>query len=174
MEKLFTNYYWKNGRPQGSSIATPGDPGVAIKIVADPYFKHISIEEYKDGRFQRLIYDSRLLDFRSLRSQIPPVWNKEEEAEQTVIRDQNDRVTWIEKYVFEKGLCIECRVFSPHGILLSVHKIYYSAKGDPFDGVELYDSNGKLVMYKRYALNDEGEFGDLLEENWEEVPKKKK
>lgn len=165
MQNLFVNYFWKNGIPHGKALANPSDP-LTYKIVADPYFKHISIEEYLQGKFNRLIYNSQLLDFRTLRSEIPPSWSKFEENNHYIIRDHNDRVCWIENYTFFQNYCTECKVSSPHGILLSTHMIYYTALDQPFNGLVLLDAIGNKVMYKKYSLSESGEFDTIIEESW--------
>lgn len=163
---LFSDYYWKNGRPIGIP-ANDSSPSRKIQIIADPYFKHISIEEYLQGKFNRLIYDSRLLDFRTLKSEIPASWQRIEEPNRTLLRDQNDRLVFIETYSFDGNFCKECTVYSPHGLHLSTHKIYSTKQGDTFNGVELYDADNKLVMRKLYELNEEGSFGELIKAEWE-------
>jgi len=166
LEPFYQDYYWKNGRPCGAGVISP-DKELVFKIIADPYFKHISVEQYKNGNFALLIYDSKLLDFRQLRQELPPAWEKTQEKGRTIIRDQNDRIAWIETYEFIGEQCRKCIVHSPHGIHLSTHQIYYSALGDPFDGVELFDSAGKMVMRKYYLLTEEGDFGQVSEEIWD-------
>ena len=100
-------------------------------------------------------------------------WHKlilEETEEKIVclIRDQNDRLLFEETCTFEKHLCRECRVVSPHGILLSTHKMLYTHLGDPYNGTVLYDTTGRPVMRKSYEANElDGEFTNLLEEVWD-------
>jgi hypothetical protein len=84
-----------------------------------------------------------------------------------LIRNQDDRVVFIEDCLFERNTCRECRLISPHGFLLSVHKMYYQALGDSFNGLMLFDANEQLVMRKCYAIDQKtGEFGELISEHW--------
>ncbi|MFA6914815.1 MAG: hypothetical protein WC222_00320 [Parachlamydiales bacterium] len=165
MEKFFAAYIWKNGLPQGLNLAT--SESLTYKIVSDPYHKHISIEEYLHGNFHRLIYDTKLLDFRTLRTEIPPIWNKSEENGRYIIRDQNNRTLWIELYTYEQNFCTQCQVLSPHGILLSTHKIFYTSLNHPFNGITLFDPLNIPVMYKKYSLSSDGEFEAMLEQSWQ-------
>jgi hypothetical protein len=84
------------------------------------------------------------------------------------IRNQDDRLIFIETYRFQEDLCRECRVHSPHSLLLSIHEMHYSHLGDFFDGVILYDSNHHPVMFKRYVFDTKSrQFTDLIEEQWD-------
>ena len=40
----YRNYYWKMGKPYGTDPIDPLQAPATYKIVADPYFKRISIE----------------------------------------------------------------------------------------------------------------------------------
>lgn len=175
MSKYYTDYVWKEGIPYGIA----GDDSLdkmpekfGYKIAMDPYRKRISIEKYENGLFHSVVYDSAFLDFRSLKPAEQAAWQKTvlTESPQTIkciIRNQDDRVLFIEEYTFEKNLCRKCQVVSPHGITLSVQKIFYVLLSDSFNGVMLYDSNGHLVMFKKYQADaTTGEFLELLEENW--------
>lgn len=176
MSEYYTDYVWRNGIPYGKGkIAEP--IGLYYKLPMDPYRKRIAIEQYQDKAFQRVIYDSAFIDFRHLK---PPAeqtaWQKivissSPTRVMSIIRNQDDRIVCMEECLFDGNYCIECRLTSPHGFLLSIHKMSYRALGHPFDGVVLYDSNEHPVMSKKYAIEeDSGEFGELLEEAWEDVP----
>lgn len=165
MPLVYRDYFWKNGRPIGKQLADSNE-SATYKIISDPYFKHISVEAYNKGTFDHIVYDSRLLDFRSLRQELPPSWEKKEEKKRVLIRNQDDRIVWIETYKFERERCRVCYAHSPHGVLLSIHKVYYTELGDAMNGIELFDSKNKIVMRKIYQLNSLHEFGELLEENW--------
>jgi hypothetical protein len=174
--KYYKDYIWKGGIPYGvREIKEPEKVSnlTAYKILMDPYRKRISIEEYVQGRFSKIIYDSALLDFRNLKSEEHIAWQKSivSETGDTIIcmiRNQDDRIVFIEKYLFEKNLCRECHVSSPHGYPLSFHKMLYKKFGEPFDGVILYDCNEHPVMRKRYQFDEEaGEFTELIEESWD-------
>lgn len=172
MTKYYCDYCWKEGSPQGVQEAENISQGDTYKIVSDPYHKRLSIEKYVLGQFSSLIYDSILLDFRHLRKPEQTAWQKLpilEEPQRMVclIRNQDDRVLYIETHLFEKHLCRSCRVESPQGILLSTHQMFYTALGDPFDGVLLFDAQDKPVMRKSYEFDETAQqFTTLLEENW--------
>ncbi len=167
--KHYADYLWKNGKPKGINPTTELNE-TTYKVIADPYYKRISLEKYKDGAFDSLIYDSALFDFRHLKPVEQNAWQKklirEDENESLCyIRNQDDRLILMEHYFFEDQICRECRTSSPHGVLLSVQKILYEKFGDPFNGVVLYDTNAHVVMYKRYAIDISTQtFENLLEE----------
>ena len=182
MAEYYRDYVWKNGLPYGVLKCPPADKlegvvpelknEITYKIASDPYHKRVSIEKYLDGNFSGIIYDSALFDFRHLKQGEQLAWQKTpiSESECTAvchIRNQDDRLILIEEYQFEKGLCRECRTLSPIGALLSVQKITYKAFNDPFNGVFLFDSNGRAVMSKHYEFDEETrEFSVLIKENW--------
>ena len=173
MFSFFKDYYWQRGRPQGRHRFAEGLPpsGKAYKIVVDPYFKRFTVEEYLDGRFHEIVYDSALFDFRHLKPIEQNAWLKEFINDSTcLIRNQDDRIILKEEYLFEEGLCRECKVFYPNGILLSVQKMSYRQFGDSFDGVDLYDQRGKVVVHKEYKPDESGEFSEMLKEEWEMTP----
>lgn len=186
MSEYYRDYVWKNGLPYGILKCAPGDTlktsipgwneGVAYKIASDPYHKRVSIEKYMDGSFASILYDSALFDFRHLKQGEQLAWQKTpiDETETTAlchIRNQDDRLILVEEYIFEKGLCRECRAFSPIGALLSVQKITYKTLKDPLNGVFLYDSNGRAVMSKHYEFDEETrEFSVLIKEDWALTP----
>lgn len=174
MQKLFKDYYWKNGIPYGRNSVDSSEIENcdSYKIVSDPYGKHISIEKYSNGRYIQTVYDSNYLDFRHLRPERQVGWEKiiiQESSSQLVclIRNQDDRVVFFETHFFENDLCRKCRVESPQGIHLSTQRMFYTLFGDPFNGVVLYDQNDHLVLIKRYAISDKQEFTELIEENWD-------
>lgn len=171
--KHYRDYIWKEGIPYGIQIEENiSSVGTTYKIVADPYRKWISLEEYHDGKYSKTIYDSLLLDFRKLKPAAQNAWNKiqikdEDQAITSLIRDHNDRVILFEHYAFEDGRCRSCTATSAFGQTLSHQKIFYKTLGDNFDGVILYDANHYPVMRKKYKVDPESdEFGELLEENW--------
>lgn len=172
MTSFFQDYIWKNGKPYGIKIM-PIENEVSYKIIADPYYKHISLEKYIKGFFNCIIYDSAIFDFRHLKPAEQNAWQKttiQEDEKKIVchIRNHDDRLILIEEYSFENNLCRECRSFSPHGVQVSSQKIFYKSLNDPFNGTVLYDSNKHEVMYKKYEVNLlTNEFSNLLEEQWD-------
>lgn len=168
MSKFFKDYVWKDGIPYGIQPTNENLSGNSYKIVMDPYRKRISIENYLDGLFSHIVYDSYLLNFRHLNPASQTAWQKELlPSGAALIRDQDDRIVFKETYVFEGDLCRECHVTSPHGVQLSIHKMYYKKFDDAFDGVILYDKNDRPVMQKTYAIDPEsGQFTELLSEDW--------
>jgi len=137
------------------------------KIIADPYHKHITIEKYSDNRYQCTIYDSNILDFRTLKPVHQTGWRREETDKGVLIRDMDDRVIHIEQYEFEQSLCRSCRVFNPHGWQAATHRLFYQSLGDSFNGVILFDTEQKPVLVKKYQVNDQNEFTQLLSEDWD-------
>lgn len=154
------DYTWINGIPYGVG------EGSTYKIVSDPYRKRISLEEYEDGLFVRVIYDSALLNFRHLNPVDQMAWEKKQVGDKCYIRDQDDRLLYIEEYAFDvSGRCKSCTIRSPHGVLLATSRLYYEELRDSFNGVVLFDVNGKAVLQKRYKMDEEsGEFGELIAE----------
>jgi len=173
MTKHYADYVWKNGRPRGLSVLPPDANlvGISYKIIADPYFKRISVEKYQSGTFSQTIYDSALFDFRHLKAAEQASWQKTtvSETENQVIchiRNQDDRLVLIEEYSFENQLCRSCITKSPQNVTVSIQKIQYSSLGDPFNGVILYDINEHTIMSKRYKIDEETlSFTDLIEES---------
>lgn len=172
MHKNYRDYYWKNGYPYGIGVMEDLK-GVTFKIVTDPYWKRVTIERYTDGKFGSLDYDSQWLDFRKLKPENQAQWQREvlEEGPQTVIsliRDQDDRVILKEITRFDGDLCRECVVMTPTGQAISVHKMFYKTLKEEFDGVVLYDNNGKVVMKKHYSFDEPArEFTEMLKEEWD-------
>jgi hypothetical protein len=172
MHKLYSDYCWKNGVPQGVKLLTDPHAHIAYKIVTDPYHKRYSLEKYSQGIFQSIVYDSLFLDFRKLNPTEQTAWKREtlkETPEELVslIRNIEDRIVLIEKQYFQNNLCKECWIYTPHNLLVSTQKMFYKSLKDPFNGVILYDLNDKPVMRKLYNTSSQGEFTDLLEECWD-------
>ena len=172
MTHHFKNYFWKEAIPQGHQL-TESLAGITYRVVADPYHKRVSIEQYRDGHFYACLYDSVLLDFRHLKKPEQTAWQrivlKENELEMIcLIRNRDDRILFKEIYRFEQDLCRECRIYSPHDLFLSSHRMSYKALGEVFNGVTLYDAETRPVMQKSYEVDKEsGEFTELLEEKWD-------
>lgn len=169
MTMHYTDYYWKMGKPYGIYPVEAHQNLHSYKIVSDPYFKRISIEKYRFGQFQNVIYDSVLLDFRHLKPTEQTAWQKESLAEnKSLLRNQDDRAILIESYTFEQELCRSCAIQSIHGIPLSLHRMFYQSLQDDFDGVVLYDRENHPVMMKHYQTDPStGEFTLLLKEEWD-------
>lgn len=172
MGRYYKDYVWKNGIPYGIGVVEE-NALYAFKIPSDPYHKRMAIERFKEGNFEATLYDSALFDFRHLKPVEQTAWRKiiiSENDEEAIaqIFNQDDRLIVIEKYAFEKGLCRQCIAYSPHGILLSRQQMYYSDLEDSSNGVILYDSFQKPVMFKRYLCDPiSGEFSNLIEEVWD-------
>lgn len=172
MFKYFQDYYWKAGKPYGVEAVDPFQASSSYKIVADPYYKRISIEKYRYTFFDKIIYDSFLLDFRHLTLKDQIAWEREtlkEEKDRSIclLRNQDDRGVLMETLTFEHNQCRSCSTSSVHGIPLSIHRMYYRSLTDSFDGVVLYDVEERPVMMKTYETNPQtGEFTDLLSEEW--------
>lgn len=179
--KNYDDYVWRKGKPYGTSenrlLKDSPSPfssnRTSYKILSDPYYKRISIEKYVDEAFLGIVYDSALFDFRSLHLEHQTAWQKvliRETADSAIcqIRNHDDRLILIEEYAFVKQHCRECRSFYPHGILISIQKIYYQSLGDSFDGTILYDSNSHPVICKTYQIDPlTGEFSQMIEEEWD-------
>ena len=167
MNGHFGDYYWKNGKPYGKEKLAE-NVHTSYKIVADPYYKRISIEKYQNGNFSQLVYDSFLLDFRHLNSAEQAVWHRETLSESRdkricLLRNQDDRAILTETLHFESNLCRLCQIHSIHGIHLSTHHMHYKNLNDSFDGVILFDCEERPVMQKIYQFNEETqEFDHLL------------
>ena len=48
----------KKGKPYGLQMVSPQESDNSYCIIADPYFKRISIEKYAGTRFDKVVYDS--------------------------------------------------------------------------------------------------------------------
>jgi hypothetical protein len=169
LSEYFKDYIWKNGIPLGLQSTPPSAEGGSYKIVSDPYRKRISIEKYLNGAFSNIVYDSALLNFRHLKNPEQTAWQKSlETPSRCLIRNEDDRLLFIETYQFKDHLCIECQVQSPHGLDLSLHKMHYILFGDSFNGVILYDINHHPVMFKHYEFDEHNkQFTKLLKEVWD-------
>lgn len=175
MIKYYKDYYWKEGIPRGIH-AMDIPEGKSYKIVMDPYRRRISLEMYDGVNFVRTVYDSALVNFRHLKPEEQAAWQKEtikesQEEVRCLIRNQDDRVIFLETHYFDGSHCRECHIFSPQGTLIGIQKIQHVSKGDAFDGVILFDGNQYPVMFKRYELDGQ-EFTNLLEESWDMALKK--
>lgn len=172
MYKHYKNYYWKMGKPYGAEEVDPSQAPFSYKIVSDPYFRRFSIEKYLLTRFEKVVYDSILLDFRHLSLKDQMAWQREvlkEEEDRTIclLRNQDDRAVLMETLTFDQNHCRTCTTHSVHGILLAVHRMFYRALQDAFDGVVLYDLEGRAVMMKSYETDPlTGEFTNLISEEW--------
>ncbi len=173
MFKFFRDYYWKQGLPYGQGPLSQGAGGDAFKIVMDPYRKRVSIERYKNGAFVGIDYDSQWLNFRHLKPEHQLQWQREvilENVATTVnlIRDQDDRIILKEVIEFEEDYCKTCKVYTPSDNPISIHRMFYQALSDPFDGVTLYDNNERIVLRKYYSFDEsERVFTDLIKEEWD-------
>jgi hypothetical protein len=173
MHKFYRDYFWKGGLPYGiGGEAAPPDSD-AYKIVMDPYRKRVTLELYRNGAFNSILYDSLWLDFRHLKPEHQTQWQRETVSETRdglvcLIRNHDDRVILKEETLYEGDLCRECRILSPQGIPLSIHKMTYTALNDPFDGVTLFDINRRPVMRKTYLFDEQSRaFTELLKEEWD-------
>ncbi len=173
MSNFYHDYIWKNGIPYGLGAGSEKSPADAYKIAMDPYRKRIALEKWVFGKFVRVIYDSALLDFRHLQPSEQTAWQKviiQEDGDTVIseIRNQDDRTLLIETYRFENGFCRHCQTLSAHRVPVAEQKMYYTALGDEFNGVILFDSAERPVMFKRYASDDaSGEFSQLIDEQWD-------
>jgi len=166
MTKMYRDYRWKNGLPYGVDVI---ETESGYKIVSDPYRKRVALEEYREGQFIKVIYDSAFMDFRTLKPENQVAWQRIPVSEtKSMIRDQDDRVILFEEYLIEDELCRGCSIRSPHGVLVGAQKIFYEHLGDSMNGVALFDSNEHPVMWKKYKIDEKmHQFSDLLEENWD-------
>ncbi len=174
MSKFYYDYFWKNGKPYGvGAVHDSSIPEKEVyKVIADPYYKRISLEKYRIGLFESIIYDSALFDFRHLKLAEQLAWQKtldfeDKDSAISLIRNQDDRIVLKESYTFEALRCRKCQISSPHGIPLGIQHLHYKALGDNINGVVLFDINFHPVMYKLYEIDEtSGEFSQLLEEEW--------
>jgi hypothetical protein len=163
MFPLYKKYRWQGGKPVGIDQ----DPKGHFRLLSDPYGKRHIIEEYENGRFIRVIYDSTLFDFRHLHERHQVGWSKEWLKEnRLLIRDREHIPLFIEEHVFKEGKAVFCTLSTPHGIVFGEQKISYEAFGDPFNGVVLFDISGEQVLKKIYSLDDVGEFKEVKEKQF--------
>lgn len=166
----------KTGKPYGLDFVDPTHQAIPYKIIADPYYKRLSIEKFHYMQFEKTIYDSLLLDFRHLTLDDQPAWQREvikEDENQAVclLRNQDDPTILIETLFFENQLCRSCQTSSIHKVPLSIHRMYYQCLHDPFNGVVLYDLEEHPVMMKLYDIDPlTQEFTTLLKEEWNMKP----
>jgi hypothetical protein len=172
MIKYFTSYYWKNGKPYGLGVVDPSQVEFSYKIVVDPYYKRFSIERYQRHHFEKMIYDSSLLDFRHLKPADQAAWQREliqEEPDKIkyLLRNQEDRAILIETLLFENQRCRSCQLHSIHGFFLSTHHLCYTSLQDTFNGVILFDAENRPVLLKTYEIDPlTEEFTTLIQEEW--------
>ncbi len=163
---ICSDYYWKDGMPQ--AIAE----GDTYRIVSDPYKKWITIEKYRGQHLVEIVYDSHLLDFRSLKPLMQIGWRKEmiidtRNLVKQWIFNEDDRAILIEEMLYEKGYCRKCRILYPCGRLLSEHHLHYKALHDKFNGMILNDANAHPVMMRVYKEFQHGEWVELQQESWQ-------
>jgi hypothetical protein len=176
MIKHFRTYYWKAGKPYGLDVVDPAQQNFSYKIIADPYYKRLSIEKFHYTQFEKTIYDSLLLDFRHLTLDDQVAWQREvvkegENQSVCLLRNQDDRTILMETLFFENQLCRSCQTSSIHGVPLAVHRMYYQCLHDAFNGVVLYDLEEHPVMMKLYEIDPlTKEFTTLLKEEWNMQP----
>ncbi|CRX37813.1 hypothetical protein [Estrella lausannensis] len=155
---FYRDYVWIKGKPQGRENP-PGqqlDTTSRYKIVRDPYGKRHSVELYKDGKFQGIIYDSHLFDFRLCVSKMESSWQKidaelVDHHPASLIRDQDDRTIAEERYIFAHGLCTECHIHYPGGPLVAVQKMFYEGASEEPSAVALFDQHFKPVGIKIFG-----------------------
>lgn len=164
----YDDYYWDKGVPKGRKRTTPKEK-TSYKILSDPYRKRFSVEEYLEGSFQKILYDSNLFDFRSLFKGEDASWQRETLSEtatsaHTLIRNMEERIVLKEELCYDsQGNCTGCTLYSPHGVLLGQQTILDRTHGAPFDGVEFRDASGRIVLQKEYEKNKEtGAFENLI------------
>lgn len=172
MYKHFNDYYWKMGKPYGRKIVDPHSSETSYKIVVDPYYKRFTIEKYIYFTFEKIVYDSALLDFRHLTLGEQIAWRREllqetDNQEITLLRNQDDRAVFIETLTFIDQHCRHCQTKSTLGIPLAEHRMYYQFMDDFFNGVVLYDMEQRPVMIKTYEIDtNTQEFTNLILEEW--------
>lgn len=172
MYKYYSDYYWKEGKPYGREAVDPSLTNFSYKIVVDPYFKRFSVEKYHFKQFDKVVYDSMLLDFRHLKLINQTAWQREMLKEEEhlsifLLRNQDDRAILIETIHYEQQQCRWCQTHSIHGLALANHRMYYKNFNDSFDGVILFDLEDRPVLMKIYETDPQTrEFTTLLSEEW--------
>lgn len=170
----YRDYGWVKGVPKGIERLDTGDLSPDLqyyRIITDPYHKRYTVERYESGRFSTVVYDSMLLDFRHIKPAEQQGWSKEtasadENTVTCIIRNPDDRVIYLETHRFEGEICRECQILTPQGLLLATNRMFYIQRGDQANRVVLYDRQDKPVMFKTYASDEQGQFTDLIEEQW--------
>lgn len=155
---FYKDYFWSSFKPKGThKLSSHKEAPLCYKIVSDPYGKRYSIEQYKNGLFYKIFYDSALFDFRHLLANDPTkaVWHTEIiETFKAHIRDEYDRLILIESYTFNESLCRETTFTTPHGIFIGRQKMFYTKLNDPLDGVVLFDQANKPVLIQLYHTDN--------------------
>lgn len=171
---FYRDYVWIKGKPQGLErpVTHQMDGEVRYKIVRDPYGKRHSVELYVGGKFDKIIYDSHLFDFRLLVSKMESSWQKIdieliENLPASLIRDQDDRTIAEERYLFTHGLCTECKIYYPGGPLVAVQKMVYEGKAEEPCAVVLFDQLFKPVGIKIFSKNDSQKEAACVFESWD-------
>ncbi len=154
MLNYFRDYRWREGKPVGIGKTKREESSSCYRLVSDPYRKWITIEHYLEGRFERLIYDSHLFDFRKLKPEEQIAWRKEILSEdEAYIFNEDDRLILHERYQEGDGSLL----YSPHGILIGRYAFLKEAAQ-----VVLYDSSSRPVTVQHFRTYEKGEFLDLL------------
>ena len=144
MFPFYYDYMWRGGKPSGKGrVDEPISGQMVYRIVADPYRKWISVEAYWGKEFDRIIYDSRFLDFRKLTPTDQAAWRKESiNSNDSWIFNEDDRLILKECCHYKDGICREIQIFSPYSTLVC----RYVMPEGPEGSVVLYDSNERAVM----------------------------
>jgi hypothetical protein len=164
--EFYLKFSWKNGTPFGIDPVQGAVP-VAYRVIKDPYRKRFSVERYHNLIYQSTVYDSGVFDFRKLRSAEQKVWRREEIEQGALIRDEDDRVILRERYFFLGDVCQELELRSAQDLLVARQTMYYSSLGDPFDGALLFDLEGGVILWKKYALESEtNQWSHVISQGW--------
>lgn len=171
---FYRDYVWIKGKPQGRENSSSHAPETVdrYKIVKDPYGKRHSLEWYLEGKFQGIIYDSNLFDFRLCVSKMESSWQKIDmemidNHPAAIIRDHDDRTIAEERYVFTHGLCTECRIHYPGGPLVAVQKMFYETGKEEPSAVALFDQHIKPVGIKIFGQKDPDKGAICIYESWD-------
>lgn len=155
---MLIDYYWNKGIPIGIKGSKP-----CYRILREPFGRYYMIEQIKENKFEKVVYDSRQLDFSKLKERDQMGWCKETiDHNQVLIRDRDHFPKHIEKYFFQKNKPLHCELFSLQGSLIASQKIYYKSLNHAFNGVILFDSLGKQVIKKCYSVDVQDEFLNLI------------
>lgn len=160
----YQDYRWKEGVPYGISL-TETPSFFTYRIFQDPYRKRFSVEEYEKGVFKRVVYDSGAFDFRILFKEEDAAWQREILADgRSIIRNMEERIILIEEHLYQKDICLGCKLYSPQEVFIGLQTVMDQERGDAFNGVKLEDATGRKVLQKKYAKDPvTGDFGALLE-----------